>query len=363
MYDCIIIGAGLIGMFTARELSLAGQNVLLLDRQRSGQESSWAGGGILSPLYPWRYPEPVTRLVAWSQAHYPELISQIINDTGLDPEWQRNGLLVVGSNEQLQAEQWAQQFGVEMLSLNNTELKNYEPVLSSRYENALWLPDIAQVRNPRLIKALKKNLNSLGVTIKEKVDVDELILSQGRVSGIVSKQGSWQAPQVVIASGAWSSRLFKQISTELPVEPVRGQMMIFSAKPNLLKRIVLGQEHYLIPRRDGRILIGSTLEYVGFNKLTTKQAYEHLQQAAFNLVPSLEQYPVEFHWAGLRPGTSNEGIPFIGEIDGIHGLYINTGHFRNGVVLAPASARLLADVMLKREPIVNPSYFQITSPT
>lgn len=361
MYDSIIVGAGLIGMLSARELSQAGQRVLLLDRQQPGQESSWAGGGILSPLHPWRYPDQVTRLVIWSQSHYPELIAELLSETGIDCEWRRNGLLVLDDQERMQAESWASQYGMAMHSVDRQDLAVYEPVLAPIFESALWLPDVAQVRNPRLVKALNNSLLKQGVTIRQDVDVKQLLLSHNRITGVKSGSETWHAPQVVIAAGAWSKLLLSPLPVLAPVEPVRGQMMIFKTKADLLKRIILGPTHYLIPRQDGRILVGSTLEYVGFNKVITRQGYTSLEQAAYSMVPCLKDYAVELHWAGLRPGTSNQGIPYIGQVDGIQGLYVNTGHFRNGVVLAPASARLLADVMLKRDPIVDTGHFQIKS--
>ena len=202
------------------------------------------------------------------------------------------------------------------------------------------------------------------MTLREGIEVDRIMIERGKMAGVGAAEQRWQAPKVVIAGGAWSSKILAQVANlNFPVEPVRGQMMIFKSNPQFLKRIVLGESHYLIPRRDGRVLVGSTLEYVGFKKAATRQAYNRLYQAALELVPALEEYPVEFHWSGLRPGTKNQGIPYIGEVEGVQGLYVNAGHFRNGVVLAPASARLLVDVMLHREPIVDPTSYQFIPQT
>ncbi|HEY9148923.1 MAG TPA: FAD-dependent oxidoreductase, partial [Gammaproteobacteria bacterium] len=132
-----------------------------------------------------------------------------------------------------------------------------------------------------------------------------------------------------------------------PVEPVRGQMLLYRAAPELLQRIVLHQGHYFIPRRDGHILVGSTMEYVGFNKETTPAAAEELHGVITEVMPKLLDYPQVLHWAGLRPGIA-DGIPLIGPVEGIDGLYLNTGHFRNGVVMGYASSRLLASLMLQQ---------------
>jgi len=360
MYDCIIVGAGLIGMLTARELSLAGLKVLLLDRQAVGQESSWAGGGILSPLYPWRYPPAVSELASWSQMRYPEFLQEIASSTGINPEFDKSGLLVVDSNEQAQAHAWATQYQVSLQSLSSQELSECEPVLSVRQDNALWLPNVAQVRNPRLVKSLKSELIRLDISIREGVEVDEFLVDSNKITGVKSSAENWYAPNVVIAGGAWSGEMCTALSIHLDVAPVQGQMMIFKTKPGFLKRIILGKQHYLIPRKDGRVLIGSTLENVGFNKHTTKQAYDCLLEAAYALVADLVKFPVEVQWAGLRPGTQNNGVPYIGEVDSIKGLFVNAGHFRNGVVLGLGSARLLAQIMLNQEPIINPCAYAIS---
>jgi glycine oxidase len=166
------------------------------------------------------------------------------------------------------------------------------------------------------------------------------------------------AGHVVVTSGAWSDGVLASLNLGLPVEPVRGQMIVFAAQAGLVSRIVLANQHYVIPRRDGHVLVGSTVEYVGFDKHTTDTALEELKYAGFNLIPRLADYEVTKHWAGLRPG-SKHGIPYIGEHPEIKGLFINAGHFRNGVVLGIASARLLADIALQRTPILDPQPYRV----
>ena len=144
---------------------------------------------------------------------------------------------------------------------------------------------------------------------------------------------------------------------QLPVKPVRGQMILYRAEPGVVQRIVLSQDRYVIPRRDGRILVGSTVEDVGFEKATTRAAMQELEAEARRIIPALANYPIEHHWAGLRPGSPHD-IPYIMQHPRISGLFVNTGHFRNGVVLGPASARLLADILLQREPILDPLLYR-----
>jgi glycine oxidase len=177
---------------------------------------------------------------------------------------------------------------------------------------------------------------------------------------VKTTKGRISAERIVICAGAWSGQLLNHLSIKLPVIPVRGQMILFRARPRLISRIVLSNDRYIIPRKDGRILFGSTLEHTGFDKRTTDQARNELHQVAVSMFPTLRDCPIENHWAGLRPGSPN-GIPFIGSHPEIKGLYFNTGHFRNGVALAPSSAHLLADIILRRPPILSPAPFSLSA--
>ncbi|RMD70529.1 MAG: FAD-dependent oxidoreductase, partial [Gammaproteobacteria bacterium] len=160
---------------------------------------------------------------------------------------------------------------------------------------------------------------------------------------------------VVVAAGAWSAGLLAQVGLRLPVVPVKGQMVMFKARPGTVSRILLKGERYVIPRRDGRVVVGSTLERAGFDKGITREAREALVQGALSLLPALGRYPIERQWAGLRPGVEGRGgVPLIGAHPGLRGLYVITGHFRNGVVMAPASVGLLLDQILGRRPPLDP---------
>lgn len=354
--DCLVVGAGIIGMLTARELADAGLDVVLIDQGNGGGESSWAGGGILSPLYPWRYPDTVNRLAQWSQKQYPALAQSLLDETGIDPEFVDNGLLVLETAEQEIAAVWASHFGVTWRAVNDAACLDLEPALG-RVVPSLWFPAIGQVRNPRLVKALRASLEQRGIRFFGQCRMTGLRKAGNRVRAVETPLGTITTGNVVIASGAWSGELLAMAGLELPVEPVRGQMILFRGPAGGVRRILLSEGRYLIPRRDGRVLAGSTLEHVGFDKSTTQEALASLRDSALKLMPSLADYTIEHHWAGLRPG-SPEGVPFIGAHPAISNLFVNAGHYRNGVVLGPASARLCADIVLTRQPVIEPAPYK-----
>jgi glycine oxidase ThiO len=360
--DCVVIGGGLIGMLTARELCAAGATATVLERGETGKEASWAGGGILSPLYPWRQPLAVTILARWSQQQYAGLAKNLAEESGIDPEWTRSGVVILDVDDRERALAWAEGTGVAVEVVEPRELAVLVPALGASCVSraGIWMPQVAQIRNPRLLKALKLSLLKRGVSMHEHCEVTGLRICTGHVTGVETKAGTVGAGCVIVAAGAWSGNLLKNLAPHVKICPVGGQMILFRTRPGLLTRIVLSQDHYLIPRRDGRILVGSTLERTGFCKSTTVRGRDELCAAALKMVPDLARFQVEHHWAGLRP-EAPVGIPFIGGHPGIKDLYVNTGHFRNGILLAPASARLLVDLITKRDPIVDPAPYALTA--
>lgn len=358
--DILIIGGGVSGLLTARELAESGARICLLERQALAKESSWAGGGILSPLKPWRMPEAVTRLCRFSQGLYPQLSQTLLETTGIDPEWIVSGLIFLDDEEQAQAMPWLQQQPLESENLGQTELRSREPHLKDSFHSGLLLPEIAQVRNPRLLAALRNDLEAKGVVLLEQHPVTKLLTQGNRVTGLSSLGETWTAESFVLTAGAWSGLVAESSGLpRLPVAPVKGEMLIFKAEPGLLNCMVLAGGRYLIPRRDGRILAGSTVESAGFNKSISLHAQLALKSFALQTLPALANYPIEKHWSGLRPG-SPLGIPYIGPHPRLNNLYLNCGHFRNGFVMAPASARLVADHVLHRSPSLNPTpYFPV----
>lgn len=351
--DILIIGGGISGLLTARELRASGRHVTIIDKTVIGREASWAGGGILLPIYPWRQHGAISELVIHSLKLYPTLSEELHQCTGIDPEWHPCGMLISKNPDYNSAVQWCHNHGIAHQDAPANLLDNFHTL----YQKPLWLPQIAQARNPRLLKALKAYLLQKEVCLIEHAEITDIEIQDRRIKNIKTPQHSLCPRHTIICAGAWSAnlldRLFPHSQFKLPIQPIRGQMLLFDAKPETLNFMVLDGDHYLIPRRDGKILAGSTVEQAGFEKATTEEARQKLYRFATDLLPVLKNYPVCAHWAGLRPG-SPEGVPYIGPHPDFDNLSVNAGHFRNGLVMGPASARLLADLILQRPTQIDP---------
>jgi len=356
--DYLIIGAGINGMLTARFLAQAGKRVTLIDQGEPGGESSWAGGGIVSPLYPWRYSAAVTALATWAQEFYPALSADLLTETGVDAEHRQTGLLMLDANDQEEALAWAGSNGRVMEKTDPAGIKALAPALAGGFREGLWMPRVANIRNPRLCQALAQALqDNSRVTLLSTTEATGFDATGGTVDGVHIKRGDGsrallKASCVIVCSGAWSAKLLATLGVDLAVHPVKGEMLLYKFPSPPIERIVLTRGRYLIPRADGHLLAGSTLEYADFDKTTTASAHESLSRSAVALLPMLHSHAPVQQWAGLRPG-SGDGVPFIGRLKNWDNLFVNAGQFRNGLVLAPASARLLCDLVLGRQPIID----------
>ncbi len=332
--DFIIVGAGAVGLTSALTLLEAGYRVTLVERGEVGREASWAGGGIMSPLCSWDYREEVTQLAHRGMKMLGDAAEMLHATTGIDPEYQRSGMLVLPPCRTELAESWCEQhqFPVQRVAID-------QYLKQAMAGEALLLPDVAQVRNPRFLRALRRRVEMSGGVIVEQCEVQRIETTDGRVVALHSSQGKLLADNYLITAGAWSKSLLGDYALNIDLRPIRGQILLFKFDTPPFTQVLLKESLYFIPRRDGHMLVGSTLEDVGFDKSTTAEAREQLMHSVREVFPQWDAVPIQ-HWAGFRPG-SPDNVPVIGRHPGIRNLYANTGHFRYGVTMSLAAAELL----------------------
>lgn len=348
--DFLIVGGGVVGLTSARVLLQSGYRVTLVERGRVGREASWAGGGILSPLCPWDYQEAVTRLAQRGMSMFSETAAELHVFTGIDPEYQRSGILLLPPYQVERAKQWCAQ---HQFALEPVKLDEYLP---GQKGGGLLLPEVAQVRNPRLLHALRRCVEMLGGVILEQHEAQKFEVSGKRVVALQTSQGKFDADAYIVAAGAWSKTLLGEYALNMDIRPIRGQILLFKFDAAPFQQILLKENLYFIPRSDGHVLVGSTLEDVGFDKSITVEARDSLLRRVREIFPDWrELIPVQ-HWAGFRPG-SPDNIPTIGRHPNFANLYANSGHFRYGVTMSIASAELLLnDIEGKPQPFSVEEY-------
>lgn len=361
--DVVVIGGGIIGLSTAIQLLLKGAKVTILERNRVGLESSWAGGGILSPLYPWNYPAAINRLCKYSNQLFPQWISYLTNASDTDPEYLVSGMQILTFQDRNKIENWCREYNVKMKysstpkAYPSSDIFPHQNILDNEDSLSIFLPEIAQVRNPRLLKALHTTLLKLGGRIVENCDANTLNVSNYKVNALITSNGQVDADDYVVCAGAWSKELLGEHASEVNVKPIKGEMLLFKFAIPPITNILVKEDVYIIPRKDGFLLVGSTLEDVGFDKKITINARTYLYQKAQELLPVLKEMPIIKQWAGLRP-FSKKALPYIGRHPSISNLFINTGHFRYGIAMAPASAEILVHEMTKQPQKIDTNPYQ-----
>lgn len=352
-----IIGAGISGLLTALEFIEQGCSVAIFDQQKAGQAASWAGGGILSPMYPWRYPQAVNDLAKHGKTLYQAWNEKLKPSSGIDFEIHETGMLIFDRDDFKTALHYEKQFQEPMQyceHLESHQLKAINPRISNDFNEAIYFPHLANVRNPRLLKSIVSYLkHHPHVQFHEQTWVDQFNIQNQKIQSIQLQNGQHvEADHFVIATGAWSEHWSKQLNIDIPVHPVQGQMLLFKTPENWLPTMCMNEVMYLIPRQDGHIVCGSSMAELGFEHRPNIQTQQNIYKACTTLIPELANFPIVKQWAGLRP-SSPTGIPYIGQMPEFNNLWANFGHFRNGLCMGPASAQLLRQVMLKQESPFN----------
>ncbi|MDQ6956991.1 MAG: glycine oxidase ThiO [Mariprofundaceae bacterium] len=360
----VVIGGGIIGCLTACFLKQRGADVVVLERGKAGQEASWAGAGILCPIHPWLYPDSFTHLIDASLAMYPAFREQLEADTGMSIEWQKSGLLVPfftddKNNHKQAALDWSERFNWDVEELDSQQTLALEPTLSHQNTGSLHWPEVAQLRNPRLLQAVRVWMDKLGVELHEHAEVSSLTMQQDVLTGVQCADGAcFTADQVLLASGSWSGELAEQLGFALPIKPVKGQIVLLKGKPGLMKSIVKHDDAYFVPRADGRVLVGASMEFVGFERGNTEQITEQLMASMQKIAPGLQDLEVEHQWMGFRPG-SPDGLPYLGDAPNVKGLWVASGHYRTGVALAPITAEVMSRKILGKSVNMDCSDFSV----
>lgn len=347
----IVIGGGVIGLSVAFEMRQRGWQVSLVERGDFGRQSSWAGAGILSPAHAIHSRHPLDRLAGQSSQLHREWANRIQQLTRLDVGfWACGGCyLARTAGEQATLIGLAESWQAEQIECEFVDLKWLSEQLGERFQPqgqigaALWTPVEWQVRNPWLIRGLVSAVSQLGGNLVERAGTVQLQFSQGELRGLTTESG-WHgsADLYCVTSGAWTFQLLQQLKVHLPTEPIRGQMALFQLD-HPLPWIINEGTRYLVPRPDGHVLVGSTMEEAGFDCRTTEPEIAGLLDFAQSLIPELNRRTMQAEWAGLRP-ASCDGLPYVGWIPGWSNLIVATGHLRSGLQLAPATARFVADM-------------------
>ncbi len=344
--DVLFVGGGVIGLTAAYYLARDGVRVRIVDKGDLSQEASWAGAGIIPPGNLDEARTPFDRLRALSTGMFPGLSEELRGQTGIDNGYRRCGGLEFVKYESVAANEWHGE-GVRVEALDEAAALRLEPSLAKGQGGVLYVPDMAQVRNPRHVKALVAGCRKLGVELSPGCVVHGFLIDAGRVIGVKTSAGDLRAAQVVLTTGAWTDPLLEPLGWRPGIHPVRGQIALLRPSSPVLQHILVRGSQYLVPRDDGRVLAGSTEENVGFDKNTTAAGIDNLLQLAMSLVPALAEAPLEKTWAGLRPGNA-DGLPYIGPVPGIDNLFVAAGHFRAGIQLSTGTGQLLKEMLLQQ---------------
>jgi glycine oxidase len=381
--DVAVVGGGVAGLAVARELGREGLSVVVFDAAHGRGPASNAAAGMLAPQAEADRADELFELLCASRDMYPEFAESLREESGVCIELDRTGTLYLAFTEEDEREvrarfRWQTSAGLEVERLTAEEARALEPSVSPRVRAALRFPRDWQVENRLLVRALRASAESFGARVLEETEAHGVYVSRdGRAEGVVTSEGIVQAGAVVFAAGAWSSRLRKfstpplrckieeeALADDPRVEPVRGQVLCFrqdDTQAPLFRHVVYSPRGYVVPRRDGRMLAGSTTEHAGFDCRVTVEGINSVRARAEEIAPALAALTPIDSWAGLRP-RAWDGLPVIGESEEVRGLFYATGFYRNGILLAPASGRIVADLVSRGTTNVAPVALTAFSP-
>ncbi len=364
MTEVLIIGGGVIGLSTARELHRKGvRKITILERGKLGKEASFAAAGMLAPNAETDEPDDFFHFCSASNGLYPQFAEELLAETGVDIELEKSGTLYLAFTETDVEEirrrfAWQREADFNIENLSATQIHQLEPFVSPDVREALFFPNDWQVENRKLLTALQKYAEKNDVKIVENAKVKSLLIENYKIIGAETANQKFASETVVLATGAWTS-LIKTDGFSMPqVKPIRGQILSFKTAKRLFQRVIYSPRGYIVPRLDGRILAGATVEDAGFDKSVTRSGAEFLSETALEIAPSLVNLERSEHWAGLRPFAA-DGLPILGAFPEIENLFVATAHYRNGILLAPLTAKIMADKIVENS---ESKYLKLYSP-
>lgn len=362
--NVLIVGGGIIGLSLARELHKKGiSRIAIAECGEIGKEASYAAAGMLAPHAETEKLDDFYNFCSESNALYPDFAREIFDETGVDIEFDKSGTLYLAFTDEDVEEircrfEWQKNAGFEVERLTARETGQSEPFVSPDVLESLYFPNDWQVENRKLLYALRKFCKLSEIEIRENAEIINLLEENGKIVGAETGNEKFYAQKTVIATGAWTS-LIKSESVRLPpVKPIRGQMISFHAAKRLFQKVIYSPRGYIVPRADGRILAGATIEDAGFDKSVSKAGIELLRDHALEIAPNLVNLDIYESWAGLRP-FAPDGLPVLGAFSEVENLFIATAHYRNGILLAPLTAKILADKIAEN---LDSEYLEIYNP-
>lgn len=361
----VIVGGGVMGLSVAWRLAVEGVNATLLERREGvGREASWAGAGIIAANVDRLRTNPGVDLRSWSAALYPEWSAALREETGIDNGYRRCGGVDVARTPaedddlRTSAGRWRSE-RIVFERLDPRDFQKVEPALGPGLVSAYFLPDRAQVRNPRHLDALRAAAAKRGVTFETGREATGFDRRDGRVTAVRTADGPIACDRLVVTAGPWTGALLGGLGVDAPTPPLKGQIVLLKVREGdrSPRRVVEHGKCYLVPRDDGRVLVGATEEDAGFDTLPHGAGFAALLAEAYSLCPSLAEAEVERTWAGLRPG-SLDTRPYIGRLPGYDNVVVAAGHKRAGLQLSPATAEAVVDLVLDRPPRIDLAPFR-----
>ncbi len=345
--DVAIVGGGIAGLACAYELAKRGARAVVLEYGKTGMQATNSAAGMLSPLGESAAPGPMLELGVRAMRGYPALVRELESACGFGLELRTGGILKVALDQEDDARSlrrrfaWQREMGFAVDWLDGAACRELEPRLSEHVVAGVFSQEEASVSNQLVALALERAEAGLGARVVERAGVRGFVRRRGRVTGVRTADATYPCDAVVLAAGARSGQLARHLRLDLPVVPVRGQMIALGGMSTPVRHVVWGPDGYLVPRANGLLFAGATVERVGFRRRTTAAGVRGMRRTAAALVPQLAAAKMHFAWAGLRPGTA-DGLPIIGALPGYENAYAATGHYRNGILLGPLTGELVA---------------------